>query len=111
AAHNAARPFHVLFYIGSWAGRDGLAANLDHFLRKRSSRTTSAPPWLGGVGSSAVSDASGAGAGAATADGAGAAGKVSPATSATSEVSNWRPNFTEGSRKLLMALNGTTSRS
>src|SRR3954452_656015 len=101
----------MCLYIGSLAACDGRQSDLDHFLRKRSNRTTSAPPWFGAAGSSAPSAGSVAGVGTATADGAGAAGNVSAETSATSEVSNWRPNFTDGSRKLLMALNGTTSRS
>ena len=109
----AARPLHVLFYIGSLAGRDRFAASLDHFLRKRSSRTTSAPPWFGGgrllgafrrfTGRRGHRD--------------GRRARERPAMSRRRRprrhrtVSNWRPNCTDGSRKLLIALNGTISRS
>src|SRR6266481_224798 len=80
----------------------------DYFLRKRSSRTTSAPS-PGFAGSSRFSST---GAGTVTADGAGAAGRFAAGVSvAASDGSNCKPNCTEGSKKLLMALNGTSRRS
>src|SRR3954464_14696795 len=57
----------MCLYIGSLAACDGRRPDLDHFLRKRSNRTTSAPPWFGAAGSSVPSAASVAG-GTATAD-------------------------------------------
>src|SRR5882724_1420527 len=86
---------------------------VDYFLRKRSSRTTSAPsPDFTG---SLVVSAGGAeiGAAEATAEGAGAAGALVAGASlgTASAGSNCRPNWTEGSKKLLMEWKGTTSRS
>src|SRR3982074_982419 len=82
----------------------------DYFLRKRSSRTTSAPS-LGFAGFSWFS-AAGTGAGIVTAEGAGTAGRFAAGVSvAASEASNCRPKGTSGSKKLLMELNGTTRRS
>src|SRR5665213_1821684 len=87
-------------------------ARADYFLRKRSSRTTSAPSLglAGGLGSSVAGsgtvNAKGTGEGAVTA-GNFAAGS----SGAASAASNCRPNCTDGSKKLLMELNGTTSRS
>src|ERR1700732_1573595 len=78
----------------------------DYFLRKRSSRTTSAPS-LGLAGSPGVS-AAGAETGRAepTGEGAGTAGRLVAGASlaAASDGSNCRPNCTEGSKKLLMEL-------
>src|ERR1700704_5594052 len=79
----------------------------DYFLRKRSSRTTSAPS-LGFAGSSLFSVA-GVGVGNVVgAAGAGTAGRLAAGASAGS---NCKPNWTEGSKKLLIELNGTTRRS
>src|SRR3954454_8808782 len=81
----------------------------DYFLRKRSSRTTSAPSPGLAAGSSRPSGAGDAAGGEATvnADGAAAAGRLAAAASLTdSDGSNCRPNCTEGSKKLLMALKG-----
>src|SRR3984893_1200435 len=84
----------------------------DYFLRKRFRRTTSAaPPRL--VGSSLFSGG-GAGTGRAAAleeAAATAGGLAAGASAAASDGSNWRPNCTDGSKKLLMELNGTTRRS
>src|SRR5882757_1961831 len=106
---------HALPCFAPAAGRpfyrqpDGLRA--DYFLRKRSSRTTSAPS-LGLAGSSSVSAAS---AGTARAEEAvevaGTAGRLVAAASVASAGSNCRPNCTEGSKKFLMELKGTTRRS
>src|SRR4051794_23815764 len=84
----------------------------DYFLRKRSSRTTSAPS-LGFAGSSRLSGAAAAaGEGTANADGGATAGRLAAgAAAAGSDGSNCRPNCTDGSKKLLMELNGTTRRS
>src|SRR5260370_1099550 len=80
----------------------------DHFLRKRSSRTTSAPS-LGLAGSSWFSAA---GAAIVTAEGAGTAGRLAARVSvAASDRSNCRPHCTDRWEKLLMELNGTTRRS
>src|SRR4249919_49046 len=75
----------------------------DYFLRKRSSRTTSAPS-LGFADSSAVS-VEGAETGRPAA--AGVTGRLAAGVSAATSVgSNCRPNCTEGSKKLLMELKG-----
>src|ERR1700712_5359735 len=90
-----------------------LYRNADYFLRKRSSRTTSAPSlgFAGSLRSSGGGEAAG-GDGTATADGAATAGRLAAGASLTaSDGSNCRPNCTDGSKKLLMELNGTTSRS
>src|SRR3954453_13483606 len=90
-----------------------LYGSADYFLRKRSSRTTSAPS-LGLAGSPPCSGAGEAedGAGTATADGAGTAGRLAGGASLrASEGSNCKPNCTDGSKKLLIELKGTTSRS
>src|SRR5882762_9360690 len=79
----------------------------DYFLRKRSSRTTSAPS-LGFAGSSLFS-AAGEGSATGKADGAATAGSLAPDASAAasaSDGSNCNPNCTDGSRKLLIAANG-----
>src|SRR5580704_18744927 len=74
----------------------------DYFLRKRSSRTTSAPS-AGFSGSSLSSDA-----GADRAEAAGLAGRLVEATplagisAAGSAASNCKPNCTDGSKKLLI---------
>src|SRR4029077_15570215 len=82
----------------------------NYFLRKRSSRTTSAPS-LGLAGSASLS-AAGAVAAAGKAEGGGTAGSFAAGVSTSASVgSNCSPNFTEGSRKLLIDANGTTSRS
>src|SRR5271163_586876 len=78
-----------------------------YFLRKRSSRTTSAPS----VGLSGSSSDSFAGLGRADVAGRGAASSSSAGVAAPSEFSNCRPNCTEGSKKLLMEAKGTTRRS
>src|SRR5258707_3812034 len=79
---------------------------LDYFLRKRSSRTTSAPS-PGFAGSSRFSST-----GAGTVTAARAAGRFAAGVSvAASDGSDCKPNCTEGSKKLLMALKGTTRRS
>src|SRR5581483_6895196 len=86
-----------------------------YFLRKRSSRTTSAPSpgAAGGTGFSSLASGTGAGEGAATAVGAGAAGNLGElgVSAIASDGSNCRPNWTDGSKKLLIAWKGTTSRS
>src|SRR4051794_35517719 len=108
--HEMPRGLFMCLYIGSLAARDGRRPDLDHFLRKRSNRTTSAPPWFGAAGSSVPSAGSVAG-GTATADGAGAGGKVSGGKSGASGGAERGAKFTDGARELLMALNGTISRS
>src|SRR5260370_31325790 len=71
----------------------------DYFLRKRSSRTTSAPS-LGLAGSSSFSAA---GAVAVTAEGAGTAGRLAAGVSfAASDRSNCRPDCTDGPKKRWM---------
>src|ERR1700730_9229310 len=80
-------------------------SHADYFLRKRSSRTTSAPS--PGFAGSETGRAEVTGEGAATA-GRSVAGA---SFAAASDGSNCRPNCTEGSKKLLMELNGTTRRS
>src|ERR1700730_13092442 len=88
-----------------------LYGSADYFLRKRSSRTTSAPS-LGFAGSSSGAGDAAGGEGTATADGAATAGRLAAGASLTdSDGSNCRPNCTDGSKKLLMELKGTTSRS
>src|SRR5437899_3077442 len=104
ARANPTRRRHVHSFYMSCA--DFLRA--DYFLRKRSSRTTSAPS-LGFAGSSWFSAT---GAATVTAEGAGTAGRLAAGVSvAASDGSNCRPNCTDGSKKLLMELNGTTRRS
>src|SRR4051812_24519373 len=88
------------------------SGSADYFLRKRSSRTTSAPS-LGFAGSARLSGATVAdGEGTAKADGGATAGRLAAgASTADSDGSNCRPNCTDGSKKLLMELKGTTRRS
>src|SRR6266404_6061022 len=82
----------------------------DYFLRKRSSRTTSAPSH--GFAGSSWFTAAGAGKGVVRAEGAGNAGRLAAGVSvAALDGSNCKPNCTDGSKKLLMELNGTTRRS
>src|SRR3954453_4109075 len=77
-----------------------VVSRADYFLRKRSSRTTSAPS-LGFVGTSSPV-AAGSVAATGKAEGAGTAGRLAAGVSAASSLgSNCSPNFTEGSRKLL----------
>src|ERR1700731_504075 len=85
---------------------------IDYFLRKRSSRTTSAPS-PGFTGSLMVSAVAETGTVEVTAEGAGTAGALVAGASlgAASAGSNCRPNWTEGAKKLLMEWKGTTSRS
>src|ERR1700722_3566715 len=87
----------------------------DYFLRKRSSRTTSAPSPGFAVGSSLLSTsvlASATDAGTGRPVAAGTAGSFAGGVSATASAgSNSTLNPTDGSEKLLMALNGTTRRS
>src|SRR5262249_2330518 len=82
-----------------------------YFLRNRSRRTTSAPS----LGLSSGSGLSATSTGAVAVSDAGAAAVAgrfdAGASAAPSDDSNWRPNCTEGSKKLLMAANGTTRRS
>src|SRR4051812_4671073 len=87
----------MCLYIGSLAAREGRQSDLDHFLRKRSNRTTSAPPWFGAAGSSVPSAGSVAGVGTATADGAGAAGNVSARAAGATEGAEWGAEFSGGS--------------
>src|SRR6516164_630021 len=94
----------------AWRGRRK-SALANYFFRNRSNRTTSAPS-PGFVGSSAFGEAAAAGGGTATDEEAGAAGRFfAGASGAASAGSNCNPNCTEGSKKLLMAANGTTKRS
>src|SRR4051794_41897514 len=97
--HEMPRGLFMCLYIGSLAAREGRQSDLDHFLRKRSNRTTSAPPWFGAAGSSVPSAGSVAGVGTATADGAGAARHVSAAKPPTTEGADWGAEFTDGAGK------------
>src|SRR6201988_4096839 len=78
----------------------------DYFLRKRSKRTTVAPSLPRGGSSAAAGSAVVAG----RAGDGGTAGSFAAGASAASCGSNCRPNCTDGSKKLLMAEKGTTSR-
>src|SRR5262249_35572121 len=100
---------HVRRIALCWPNRRRRRRHPTHFLRKRSSRTTSAPS--PGFSASAGS-LGGAGDGAGSADDAGSAGTfLGSEWGATSDGSNCSPNCTEGSKKLLMALKGTANRS
>src|SRR4051812_50112627 len=95
----------MCLYIGSLAAREGRQSDLDHFLRKRSNRTTSAPPWFGAAGSSVPSAGSVAG-GTATPDGGGGGGKSSGGGGGATGGGERGGEFNGGSKEILVGPEG-----